>query len=332
MPQPEAVSLDPLLLLAIAGVVAMTARAVRRRGEAGPWRRAALAMGGLLLVLVWLTPVETLALHYILTAHLVQIIVLMGVVPPLLLLALPPRQQNEAGRDGPGALAVALPRLGGGAADRLTSRLGRIVSHPAMALVLVNAVFLVLHVSAVYDLTLRVQPLYDLGQVALLLASIAFWWPIVCPQGRRPVLSPLGKLGYILLATIPQTFLGITLALSPHLVYTGYAGSPGILGLDAMTDQEAAGACMAMLSKIALFTAFSLILKRMFDQAESGDDDGGGRGPDPEPAPQPPGRPGWLSDLERGRLIPEPAPARRGPGIVIVERREPATSSGRPER
>ena len=87
----------------------------------------------------------------------------------------------------------------------------------------------------------------------LLLVSLLFWWPIVTPcSPRARTLSGFGKLGYIVLATIPQTFGGLLVALAGHVLYPGYGNGPQLLGFDAMTDQQIAGASIALVSKIAL--------------------------------------------------------------------------------
>jgi len=98
---------------------------------------------------------------------------------------------------------------------RILGRLRDLAVHPLSALVMVNGVFFGWHAPPVYGACLDHPVLYDLQMLTLLGASVAFWWPIVIPAGQgKEGLSPLGKLGYILLATIPQTFAGMLLALA----------------------------------------------------------------------------------------------------------------------
>src|SRR5690349_3501515 len=67
---------------------------VQRRGT---WRwsraqhRLALIAAMAVLAVAWLSPLATVAGHYLLSAHLLQISLVMGVAAPLLLLALPRR-------------------------------------------------------------------------------------------------------------------------------------------------------------------------------------------------------------------------------------------------
>ena len=137
------------------------------------------------LLVIWISPLATLAQHYLLAAHLVQVLILMGPVPALLLLSLP---RNA----GISPKAVPLPL--------------RLAVHPIVAIVAINAGFLIWHVTPTYDAALENWWLYDLMQVTLLVVSLLFWWPIVTPcSPPARALSGFGKLGYIVLATIPQT-------------------------------------------------------------------------------------------------------------------------------
>ena len=132
-------------------------------------------------------------------------------------------------------------------------------------------------------------------------------------------MGPLAKLGYILLATIPQTFAGLLFALAHRPFYTHYHAD--LAGMSALSDQQVAGACMALLSKLALFAAFSVVLWRILEPM-SADEDGGedwGRGDDDRgdtPQPVRPGAPAWLRLLESGPVVDEPAPQRREPTAV----------------
>ena len=294
VPAASAFNIDPLLaagIVVVAGAVAW----VQRRGSL-PWGRAAhrlaLAAAALLLGGAWLSPLGTVAAHYLLSAHLLQVTLVMGVAAPLLLLALPRR-----------------PRI---AAPRPVVAILRVLVHPVVAIVLVNAAFFGWHMTAPYNAGLSSGWLYDLQQLTLLAASLAFWWPIVTPFSP-PVkaMSAVSKMGYILLATIPQTFGGLAVALARQVLYPAYERAPRLLGLDAMTDQQIAGASIALVSKIALLTAFVIVFVRLLESgsADADDEDGGG-GLKPRvdaPLPVPSGTPPWLAELNAGRTVTEPA-------------------------
>ncbi len=296
LPPPAAFNPDPVLVAAVCltGALGGGLLAARRHAERLRGRWLALAAALLLLVGVWLSPLGTDAQHYLLTAHLLQITILMGAVPPLLLVALPRQSPVQP----PSAVRAIL----------------RAVTHPVFAILAVNAAFFGWHTTAAYGAAMQSGWLYGLEQLTLLLTSICFWWPIVSPFSPplRPM-SPLLKMGYILLATIPQTFGGLVVALAHHLLFPVYAAAPRLLGLDPLTDQQIAGASIALVSKIALFAAFIVIFMHALGSESAESDDGGGDGgirPVIEPQPLPSGTPRWLIDVARDRTVAEP-PARR---------------------
>jgi putative membrane protein len=296
-PPATAVNIDPLLLGLIVLVVAVWWWVARRSAQTpSRGRRVALAGGIGLLVLTWITPLATLAQHYLLAAHLVQVLILMGPVPALLLLSLP-RNAGIAPRSVPLPLRLAV--------------------HPIVAIIAVNAGFIAWHIAPAYDAALAHWWLYDLMQATLLLVSLLFWWPIVTPCSPPAwALTGFGKLGYIVLATIPQTLGGLIVALAGHVLYPGYGSGPRLVGMDAMTDQQVAGASIALVSKIALFAAFWVVFMNLLNSESDGREDdggggGGGGGSSPRldaPRPRPSGLPRWLDDVGDGRTTEEPAP------------------------
>ena len=292
-PPATALNVDPLLLGLIVLVGAIWYWVIRRSGAAPtPGRRVALGAACVLLVAVWITPLATLAQHYLLAAHLIQVLILMGPVPALLLLSLP-RNAGIAPRSVPRPLRLAV--------------------HPIVAIIAVNAGFIVWHLTPLYDAALAHGWLYDLMQATLLLVSVLFWWPIVTPcSPPARALTGFGKLGYIVLATIPQTLGGLLVALAGHVLYPGYGAGPQLVGIDAITDQQIAGASIALVSKIALFAAFCVVFMNLLSAGSDGREDdggggGGGGGSSPRlDAPRPSGLPRWLEDIGDGRTTDEP--------------------------
>src|ERR1022692_3866545 len=297
MPRPPATALnvDPLLLGLMLLVVATWLLVARRAVEpASRTRRVSLASAVLLLGLAWVSPLATLAQHYLLAAHLIQVLILMGPVPALLLLSLP-RNAGIASRSVPLPLRLAV--------------------HPIVAIIAVNAGFIIWHLTPAYDAALASWWLYDVMQATLLLVSLLFWWPIVTPcSPPARTLTGFGKLGYIVLATIPQTLGGLLVAIAGHVLYPGYGTGPQLVGFDALTDQQIAGASIALVSKIALFAAFWVVFMNLLSTGTDGREDdgggGGGGGSSPRldaPRPRPSGLPRWLEDIGDGRTTEEPA-------------------------
>src|ERR671937_752574 len=86
----EAGVLVPLLALAYALVL--------RRYPAGGWRISCFLAGLGLILTVFVTPLESLALHYLLTAHLLQNVALAEWSPALVVLGIPPAAARAARR------------------------------------------------------------------------------------------------------------------------------------------------------------------------------------------------------------------------------------------
>jgi cytochrome c oxidase assembly factor CtaG len=294
-PPATSLNLDPLLLAVIAvllgGCMWLAARSKQPLGSARRW-----ALGGALVLLAgaWITPLATLGAHYLLAAHLIQALIVMGPVPALLLLALP----RSAGIS-PNALPRSL----------------RIAVHPVVAIIALNLGFIVWHITPAFDAAIANAWVYDLMEITLLVVSLLFWWPIVSPcSPPARALSGFGKLGYIVLATLPQTLGGLLIALAGHVLYPGYGAGPRLVGIDPMTDQEIAGASIALVSKVALLAAFFVVFTHLLSAGGDGreEDDGGGGGgggSNPRldaPHPRPSGLPRWLDDVGDDRTTDEP--------------------------
>jgi cytochrome c oxidase assembly factor CtaG len=314
MARPPAASLnvDPLLLAVIAAVLCVCIW-VARRGDEPVGRGRGWALGGAIVLLAgaWISPLATIGEHYLLAAHLIQALVVMGPVPALLLLSLP----RNAGIP---PLSVPRPL--------------RLAVHPVVAIIALNLGFIAWHVTPAFDAALAHVWIYDLMEMSLLLVSLLFWWPIVTPcSPPARAFSGFAKLGYIVLATLPQTLGGLIVALAGHVLYRGYGAGPRLLGFDPMTDQQIAGASIALVSKIALLAAFFVVFMNLLnagsDGREEDDGGGGGGGSNPRldaPHPRPSGLPRWLDDVGDGRTTEEPAVVPRPVRVPVGTGSRPA--------
>jgi cytochrome c oxidase assembly factor CtaG len=251
-----------------------------------PRRRRLLLAGGIAsLAAAWAGPVPDLARHTLLSMHLVQLTLLMGVAPPLVLLGL------------------------GVSASRSRWQ-------PWAAVAALNAGFLAWHLVPAHQGAMASVPVYIAEQLSLLAVSLWFWRPVVASAANGGM-APMTKLGYLLLAAIPQTFGGLLLALSHRLLYPAYGNAAASVGLSPLDDQHLAGVFMALLTKVALFAAFSVVLWRVLSANPGEDDDDRDDEADPGATPPPGGLPAWLEQLERPVQEPQP----RGRSLQPVEQR-----------
>lgn len=189
-------------------------------------RWAALAGGCLALWAAVGSPLAHLD-HVLLTAHMVQHLLIMTVAAPLLLLAAP---------------LLVTPRVT--AAPEPIRGLVRWAMHPVVCWLAGTVVVIVWHVPAAFALLGRSPAWHAFQQATFLVAGLLFWWPVVRPWPALVAwprwLVPL----YLFLATLPCDALSAFLAFSGRVVYPQYLEVENPLGLTPLADQACAGAVM----------------------------------------------------------------------------------------
>jgi putative membrane protein len=207
-----------------------------RRYPAPAWRIACFVAAMVLLLAVTVTPIETIAVEYLLSVHLLQNVVLAEWAPGLAVLGIPP------------ALAALAPRV---------------PLVPALVLWLLN--YAVWHLPWLYDAALRhPHSLLHLEHALYFATGVLLWWPVV--HGRH---SPGVKAAYLFAAFLLASPIGLVLALVPEPLYDFYADGPGLWGLSPLTDQEIAGVTMAIAEAIVFFAAFAFFFARFFAEQDA---------------------------------------------------------------
>jgi len=187
-------------------------------------------------------------------------------------------------------LALVIPLLAYGAAPLLGGRTGSWM-HPVAGILALNLVLFGSQYPAVLDLSVKNAVFQEATQAAFMLGGFLFWSPIVSRNG----LSAVAKIGCLMVAGVPPTIPGLTLALSHHLFYQAFR---------SLEDQQVAGLLLFGTAKFALITGTFVILWRLLTpQPDPPDrDDGAVHGGD-----LPPGAPAWLERLN------EELPVEAGP-------------------
>ena len=193
-------------------------------------RRLALAAGAVLVVFAELGPLERLSFE-LLTAHLLQNVILMEWAPGLLVLGLPPRTGRR--------LAAYTPWWA------------------ALPIWLVTV--FVWHLPPIYDAALRnPDTLLHLEHACYLAAGFVFWLPLV-----HGPLSTGARAAYVFAAFVLASPVGLLLALLPRPIYDFYDGAHG---LSALADQQIAGITMASEQAVVFFGVFSYFLVKFFGE------------------------------------------------------------------
>jgi cytochrome c oxidase assembly factor CtaG len=220
-----AIGLEALLV----GYLLATGPLRRRRGW-GPrphrGRVAAFVGGTVILAGALLGPLAEWAEHVALSAHMVQHLLMILVVPVLWLLGLPAWLPRPVAR---------APVVG---------RLGLWLTRPLPALALASAVQIAWHVPAAFDAALHVERVHALEHVSLLATGLLLWWPVAgsAPEWPRP--APPAQLLYLFLATIPMMAIAAPITLAEDLLYPYYALAGRPWPLAPRADQELAGVLM----------------------------------------------------------------------------------------
>jgi putative membrane protein len=232
---------EALVPVVLAGLYLVTTRGARE-----PSRTAAFLAGCTLLVAALVTPLDTLALTYLVWAHLLQNVVLAEWGPLLLVLGLPP------------ALAARLSR----------PRIVRVLTHPYVALPLWVGTYALWHVPLLYDAALRrPDTLLALEHASYVVAGSLFWWCVWQDAPHR--LSSGARAGYVVAAFVLSAPLGLVLALVPRPIYAFYADAPErVLGLTRLADQQLGGMTMAAEQSVVFFAVFAYWFVRFLGEQE----------------------------------------------------------------
>jgi len=213
--------------------------------------------GLLLLLAVTVSPLDAIGHHALFTAHMIQHITLLLIVPPLLV----------AGSGSP-----ALERL------VLKPGMKKILVSPGFRLVAwiagIGTMWL-WHVPVLFVAMKNNPVLHFIHLVSLLAAGILFIWPVFAPV-KEVRLPALGSVVYLFLGCVGCTVLGIFLSFSPDLLYArvyapepaqGMARQEGFLwGLSPAADQQAGGLVMWVPACTIYVTYIMILLFKWFRQ------------------------------------------------------------------
>ena len=200
------------------------------------WRIACWVASMVLIWAVSITPIETISLHYLLSLHLIQNVVLAEWAPLLFVLAIPP------------ALAAVLPRV-----------------PPLLALALWVVNYGVWHLPWIYDAALHHQhTLLHLEHALYFGTGVLLWWPVV----HQP-LSAGAKAAYVFGAFLLASPIGLMMALVPDPIYDFYVQAPRLWGLSPILDQQIAGVSMAAAEAVVFFAVFAFFFARFFAEQDA---------------------------------------------------------------
>jgi putative membrane protein len=201
------------------------------------WRAGAFVIG---LSFIWLAIASPLAMldHELLTAHMVQHLLLMTFAPPLILLGAPAKTPRY------GLSQLALQIIARPFRGERFQKLKSALIHPAVCWLGASGTLVIWHFPSVFMLALQSEYWHAIEQLSFLLTGLLFWWPVVQPPSGYLKWPESSILLYLFLATLPCDILSGFLVFCDRVVYPVYFSSSRTFGFSVLEDQQCAGALM----------------------------------------------------------------------------------------
>jgi putative membrane protein len=244
----------PILLLGtVTAAYVVRWRAARREAgtrAAPPWRLFAFLSGIASAAAALISPVDALA-EKLFVMHMVQHVLLLDAAAVLCILG----------------LTKVILRPVTRRVQRLEQAAGPL-GHPVFAIVLYVGAMWLWHVPALYDAALEHPTVHVLEHVCFMSAGLLYWWHLLSPLRSRVRQGVMAPVVYMLSTKLAVGLLGIGITFAPDALYAFYSDQPPIWGLDASTDQAAAGAIMALEQSIIMGVALAWLFVRALEDSE----------------------------------------------------------------
>ena len=249
-----------LLLSAILYIRGWFAIRKTRPTQFPAWRLAAFLLG---LAVIWgaiASPLDGFA-DIMLSAHMLEHLLLMSFVPPLVLLGAPAVPMLR-GLPRPLTIHVLGPLF----RIEFLRRLGRFLVRPTFAWLAMNVFFLGWHIPAAYDFALEHEAWHDVEHLCFLGSSILFWWPLIRPWPTGARYPSWLIVPYLLAADIVNTVLSASLAFCDRPVYSYYLTQPNPFHIAPLTDQVAGAVLMWVVGSLVFLIPAAVVSVHLLQQ------------------------------------------------------------------
>lgn len=214
------------------------------------WRIASFTFGMLVMLVGLQGPLHELSDYFLFSAHMVQHLLIMLVMPPFVLMGIPDWMLRPALRL-PGGLAVA-----------------RGITRPLVAFALINVVFGAWHFPVPYDLMMRDHNVHIAMHLMIMATGFVMWWPVLSPLPELPrIAAPLQML-YLFVLGIPMMVVAALITFSGDPLYTWYVEAPRIFALSALDDQRLGGAIMWVPGALVIWIGITAVYFRWTQREE----------------------------------------------------------------
>jgi putative membrane protein len=245
-PSSTSFSFEPAFLVLAAAAVYGYVSLSRKVERPSAGQASLFGLGIAFVALSLNSPLETIAIHYLLAIHLLQNVMIADWAPPLLILGLTPAMRDR------------LAQLGGRPLALLTN--------PKFSLPFWLVVWYGVHLPPFYDWALRTGWPLNLEHALLIFAGLVFWWPVFAELPHR--VSTAIKLAYLGAAYLGSAFLSLAYIFSARAFYAFYEHAPRLWGLSATKDQNLGGILMNVEQLVVFFAALSYYLLRLLGEED----------------------------------------------------------------
>jgi putative membrane protein len=246
---------DPLVIFVLVGSAWLYRRgSLRHRAEVPGrrrWERAAYWAGWWALVVALVSPLHPWG-QVLFAAHMTQHEILMLVAAPLLVLGRPMV-----------AIAFALPRGDARAVAREFNRptlrnAWSLVTRPVAAWLIHGIALWLWHIPALFEATLRHEPVHHLQHASFFGTALLFWWALA--KSRARVANIATGLLYLFTTMVHTGALGALLTISDRVMYPAYGGTAANWNLTPLEDQQLGGLIMWIPAGLVYVAAALVIL------------------------------------------------------------------------
>lgn len=208
------------------------------------------------LAVLWLaigSPMDGFA-DALLSAHMVEHLLLMSVVPPLLLWGLP---VVPLLRGMPSWITRNI--VGALIRNRAVRQFAHWLVTPIVAWLAMNVTLLVWHIPGAYDFALEHENWHAVEHACFLFTSLLFWWCVIRPWPAARIRQNWGILLYLVAADLVNTMLSAFLAFCGRPVYAFYVTSPNPFHASPLDDQTLGAVIMWVFGSIIFLVPAMLI-------------------------------------------------------------------------
>ncbi|HEV2147168.1 MAG TPA: cytochrome c oxidase assembly protein [Longimicrobiaceae bacterium] len=209
-----------------------------------PRKVASFVLAMAIIFLALQGPLHELSDYFLFSAHMVQHLVLILVMPPFLLYAIPDWMLRPA---------VNVRAIG---------KVARLLTFPLVAFALNNVIFLAWHFPGPYDLMMRDHGVHVAMHLMIMVTGTIMWWPVMSPLPELPRIAPPLQMMYLFVLGIPMMVTAALITFSRVELYTWYVEAPRIFPLSALDDQRLGGLIMWVPGALTIWVAITVVYFR----------------------------------------------------------------------